>query len=81
MESDIVTEEQHSGTTLIVPPTGLFKGSKGLFPMSLIWLVMSRGIFGGTKYGLLSQRKRDELEWLADELRRATGLSAQPSPG
>jgi hypothetical protein len=44
--SDIVIEEQSSGTTLIVPPAGLIKGSKGLFLMSVIWLLFCGGIFG-----------------------------------
>ena len=176
MGSDIVIEEQSSGTTLIVPPAGLFKGSKGLFLMSVIWLLVCGGIFGvvlkesfsgskggdigmvvlmallfvaigvalllcainmgrrrvllvaskellayrrtgpfgtreqkmhtgdlasirvgpsgmsvndkpvmelqihtqsGKKRGLLSQRKLDELEWIAFELRQATGLPEQ----
>jgi len=57
LESDVVHERQPDGVTLTVPPAGIWRGSKGLFFFSIIWLgfmvifdgmllVMTRGGLG-----------------------------------
>lgn len=44
--SRTIVERYREGPTFTVPPAGIWKGSKGLFFFSIIWLGMSMGIAG-----------------------------------
>lgn len=47
----IALQEFEGGCAFHIPPAGLRKGSKGLFPFSLIWLTFCSVIFGAIAFG------------------------------
>jgi hypothetical protein len=46
-DSTCIREITEDGLSIVVPPAGLWKGSKGLFGFGVLWLLMCTGIFGG----------------------------------
>jgi hypothetical protein len=58
-ESQAVLEQRPTGISLVIPSLGLGKGSKGLFVMSILWLVLCLGVFGAAGYGMLNEEEPD----------------------
>lgn len=55
--SAIVLQEHATGVSLMIPPRGLVRGSKGLFAASVFWLLFCLAIFGVIGFGALRQEE------------------------
>ncbi len=51
VDSTVVFQGRSDGVSFAVPPAGLFKGSKGLFAMAILWNGIIGLVAGGIAYG------------------------------